>query len=71
MKGTFTTITVAHQNLLRNGSKTAENQMTPLALVKNQIEKALRLKDAQKASLIYRGVPYEKTVHWHKSVSAS
>lgn len=40
--------------------------MTPLALVKNQIEKALRLKDAQKASLTYRGVPYEKTVCWQK-----
>jgi hypothetical protein len=38
--------------------------MNPLALIKKQIEKAARLREAQHASLVYRGVAYVPKPHW-------
>ena len=38
--------------------------MNPLALIKQQIEKAARLREAQHASLFYRGISYVPKPHW-------
>lgn len=38
--------------------------MNPLALIKQQLEKAARLREAQMASLVYRGVAYVPKPHW-------
>jgi len=38
--------------------------MNPLALIKQQLEKAARLKEAQHASLVYRGVAYTPKSRW-------
>lgn len=38
--------------------------MNPLALIKQQLEKAARLREAQMASLVYRGVAYTPKPHW-------
>ena len=38
--------------------------LNPLALIKRQIEKAARLREAQHASLVYRGVAYVPKPHW-------
>jgi hypothetical protein len=38
--------------------------MNPLALIKEQLEKAARLREAQMASLVYRGVAYVPKPHW-------
>ena len=38
--------------------------MNPLALIKQQLEKAARLREAQHASLVYRGVAYVPKPHW-------
>jgi len=38
--------------------------MNPLALIKQQLEKAARLHEAQMASLVYRGVAYVPKPHW-------
>lgn len=34
--------------------------MNPLLLIKQQLEKTARLREAQMAALVYRGVPYTK-----------
>jgi len=38
--------------------------MNPLALIKQQLEKAARLREAQAATLVYRGVAYNPKNHW-------
>ena len=38
--------------------------MNPLALIKQQLEKTARLKEAQHAYLVYRGVAYVPKPHW-------
>ncbi len=38
--------------------------MNPLALIKQQLEKAARLREAQMASLVYRSVAYVPKPHW-------
>lgn len=38
--------------------------MNPLALIKQRLEKAARLREAQMASLVYRGVAYAPKPHW-------
>lgn len=38
--------------------------MNPLALIKQKLEKAARLREAQAATLTYRGVAYVPKDHW-------
>jgi hypothetical protein len=53
-------------NLLRmeRASRLWRTIMNPLALIKQQLEKAARLREAQHASLVYRGVAYVPKPHW-------
>jgi hypothetical protein len=38
--------------------------MNVLQLIKEQLQKAARLREAQHASLVYRGVAYVPKPHW-------
>jgi hypothetical protein len=44
------------------GSGVSVKTMNVLAIIKAQKTKSQRLKEARKASLVYRGVPYIKTM---------
>jgi hypothetical protein len=46
------------------GAASSGTIMNPLALIKQQLEKAARLREAQHASLVYRGVAYVPKPHW-------
>jgi len=38
--------------------------MNPLLLIKQKLEKAARLREAQTATLVYRGIAYVPKDHW-------
>jgi hypothetical protein len=61
-KNTFGPRAAYHLRMER-ASRLWRTTMNPLALIKQQLEKAARLREAQHASLVYRGVAYAPKPH--------